>query len=182
MTVQLIGPEFTFKKETMMKSLLFVLLLLSVTCLAQVDSLDRVELKDNKVFTGKVVKVTDNAVQFRETVTNLLHEFSKSEIKDLKLSNGVRVSFDEGKANTDKQNITGSSKTDNQSTNAPSQTTGSSKTQTENKGQTTQTTAPSNAAAAPASSDNTGGMDTSMIIVLAAGGLVALLLIGALLF
>ncbi|MCU7497589.1 MAG: hypothetical protein HF314_10375 [Ignavibacteria bacterium] len=165
-----------------MKSLLFFFIVLSITCFAQLDTLDRVELKDSKVFTGKVIKVTSGTVQFRESLTNLLHEFNKGEIKDIKLSNGVTVTFDEkNPASGTTQNLSGSQKTDTQTQN---QVVGSSRNQTENKGQTdasgqktqTNTTTP-----APAD-DSSSKMDTSMIIVLAAGGLVALLLLGALIF
>ncbi|MGE5432247.1 MAG: hypothetical protein ACM3QX_14285, partial [Syntrophomonadaceae bacterium] len=110
-----------------MKSLFFVFLVLSVTCFAQLDSLDRVELKDSKVFSGKVIKVTSATVQFRESITNLLHEFNKSEIKDMKLANGVTVTFDNKSTSPDQQNITGSAKTETKTGN---EAVGREKTQT----------------------------------------------------
>ncbi|MGE5354308.1 MAG: hypothetical protein ACM3P0_19635 [Acidobacteriota bacterium] len=228
-----------------MKSLLFVFIVLSMTCFAQLDTLDRVELKNSKIYTGKVIKVTSNTVQLREAVTNLLQEINKSEIKDMKLSNGVTVTFDNTAPAEQQQNVTGSSRTETQTQNTPplqnppaqnppaqntqtqstqtqnppaqntqtqnppaqnppaqnsssqNQAVGSGRTatgtttgqtenktqteqksQTENKGQQTQST---QNAAAPAE-DSGSGMDTSKIIMLAAGGLVVLLLIGALIF
>jgi len=172
--------------ETIMKNLFFVFIVLSMTCFAQIDSLDRVELKDNNVFAGKVIKVTSTTVQFREAITNLLREFNKSEIKDIKLSNGVTVSFNTPPVTpadtANRQNITGNSKTGTETQN---QAVGSSRTPTQTKDQTVtkgQTETKSQAAqnTAPPADEAVSKMDTSMIVVLAAGGLVVLLLLGAL--
>ncbi|HEX2869025.1 MAG TPA: hypothetical protein VHO03_18435 [Ignavibacteriales bacterium] len=201
-----------------MKSLFFVFIVLAMTIFAQqLDTLDRVDLKNNKTYTGKVVKVTSNTVQLKESLTNILYEFNKSEIKDLRLSNGVTLTFENTAPQPgQQQNVTGSARPETQTQNPQTQNptsqnqpvqnppvqnppvqnpsaqnpavgsgrtqageqtqTGSQQTEnkqpTENRGQN---------AAAPAD-EGTSGLNTSQMIMLAAGGLVVLLLIGALIF
>lgn len=132
-----------------MKSLFFFFIVLSVTCFAQLDTLDRVDLKNNQTYTGKVIKVTSSTVQFRESITNLLHEFNKSEIRDMKLSNGVTVTFDNTAPQEQQQNVTGSARTETQTLNppptqnTPTQSTQTQSTQTQNPpAQNTQTQNP----------------------------------------
>lgn len=222
-----------------MKSLFFVFIVLTMTCFAQIDTVDRVDLKNNQTYTGKVVKITSNTVQLKESLTNILYEFNKSEIKDLRLSNGVTLTFENtAPAAGQQQNVTGSARTETQTQNPPppvqnppsqntttqnppqqntttqnppqqnppqqntnsqNQAVGSGRTQTqtttgqaqtgtqtenkqqptENRGQQAQTS--QNAPSAPAD-DSGSKLNTSQIIMLAAGGLVVLLLIGALVF
>ncbi|MGE5399499.1 MAG: hypothetical protein ACM3S2_03790 [Ignavibacteriales bacterium] len=154
-----------------MKSMMIALIIMTFTCFAQLDSLDRIELKNSQTYTGKVIKVTSSTVQFRESITNLLHEYNKSEIKDLRLSNGTTITFNT--TTEDKQNVTGTTRTEDVNTSKPPSTGQVTDTKQPNK-----ETPPNNAAPAEKSS----GMNTSLIIVLAAGGLVALILLGALIF
>ena len=61
---------------------------------SQTERLDKIELKDGKIFLGKVEKIKIDAVEFREKETNLLYEFEKSQIRYIALSNGKILTFE----------------------------------------------------------------------------------------
>ena len=63
--------------------------------LAQADSLDTIELKSDKVYQGKVTKVTTTTIEFKDAMTNLDYEFEKDEVKYIKLADGTTLTFTE---------------------------------------------------------------------------------------
>ncbi len=77
-----------------MKKIIFALFLLPLLVFAQTD-LDRIELKNGKMFDGKVVKVTSRTIEFVDNMTNLPYEFQKAEVKFLRLTNGTILTFED---------------------------------------------------------------------------------------
>lgn len=63
--------------------------------LAQADSLDTIELKSDKVYQGKVTKVTTTSIEFKDAMTNLNYEFEKDEVKYVRLADGTTLTFNE---------------------------------------------------------------------------------------
>lgn len=142
-----------------MKYLILLFIFLSVSVFAQLDSLDRVELNNGRTLSGKVMKVTSGTVEFRETMTNLIYEYQKSEIKNLRLSNGTVLTFS---TQSDQGNVTGSV----QNPNPPAQTTA-----------TSPGTAP-----AQQQNESQDGLSTTALLLLGASGVIVLLLLGAAIF
>lgn len=62
---------------------------------AQKDSLDTIELRSDKIYQGKVIKVTTTTIEFKEALTNLNYEFEKDDIKFVKLADGTTLTFNE---------------------------------------------------------------------------------------
>jgi cobalamin biosynthesis Mg chelatase CobN len=125
-------------------------MIFSLSLMAQVDSLDKIELKNSKIITGQVVKITSNTVEFREALTKLLYEYQKSEIKSLTLSNGTVLSFN---TPAEQGNVTGSMQNNNATQGTNTQTSG---TQNQNPSSSTtqSTTAPSTTSQQPGSGTN----------------------------
>ncbi|MGE5680917.1 MAG: hypothetical protein ACM34K_08570 [Bacillota bacterium] len=192
-----------------MKYLLLLFVFLSVSLYAQLDSLDRIELKNNRIQSGKIIKITSDAVQFREAITNVIYEYQKSEIRNLKLSNGTILSFntsaDQGNVtgsmqNPQGQNTQGNTQNTGTQTGSGTQTSGTQNTGTQPTG-TTVTSQGNNpnttgTAAGSTTSTNTGsqtnqqtenqqnpgGLSTTALILLGASGVIVLLLLGSAIF
>ncbi|MDP4173552.1 MAG: hypothetical protein Q8933_06260 [Bacteroidota bacterium] len=181
-----------------MRYLFIFIMIFSFSLIAQEDSLDKIELKNNKIITGQVVKITSNTVEFREALTKLLYEYQKTEIKSLTLSNGTVLSFN---TPAEQGNVTGSmqnnnsqtqgtntqtSGTQNQNPSSSQQQTGSSTTTTNSGAQKTNT---DNKQSQQTSNQQTGneqqqqhGLSTTALILLGASGMIVLLLIGKAIF
>lgn len=91
----------------MKKSTLLLVLLFAVMSYAQDKVFDKMELKSEKVYLGKVEKIKTDIVEFRESETDLIYEIAKKNIRYIQLANGKILTFeDELKAEqkTDSQN------------------------------------------------------------------------------
>jgi hypothetical protein len=78
-----------------MKKLFLLMFLLAAICYSQKDSTDRLELKNDKIITGKVVKIKPATVEFKEFSTDLLYEYEKKEIRYIILSSGKIMIFED---------------------------------------------------------------------------------------
>lgn len=177
-----------------MKYVILLFMFLSVSVYAQLDSLDRIELKNSKILSGKVVKITSQTVEFREAVTNLLYEYQKSEIRDLKLSNGTILSFSD--SGEQQGNVTGSmtnTQTNTRNTTPPSSgTTGTNVTSSGNTNTTTTGTTTDNTGGQKTDTNRQGqqqadntqqqGLSTTALVLLGAAGVIVLLLLGKAIF
>jgi cobalamin biosynthesis Mg chelatase CobN len=123
-----------------MRYLFIFIMIFSFSLMAQVDSLDRIELKNSKIITGQVVKITSNTVEFREALTKLLYEYQKSEIKSLTLSNGTVLSFN---TPAEQGNVTGSMQNSNNATQGTNTQTSGTQNQNPSSSTTQSTAAPS---------------------------------------
>ncbi|MGE5410713.1 MAG: hypothetical protein ACM3MI_07110 [Clostridiales bacterium] len=123
-----------------MRYLFIFIMIFSFSLMAQVDSLDRIELKNSKIITGQVIKITSNAVEFREALTKLLYEYQKSEIKSLTLSNGTVLSFN---TPAEQGNVTGSMQNNNSQTQGTNTQTSGAQNQNPSSPNTQSTSAPS---------------------------------------
>ena len=77
-----------------MKKFIICILFLSSFCFAQKDTTDRLELRNEKLYKGKVVVIRARTIDFRESSTDLLYEFEKKDIRYLKLSSGQVLTFE----------------------------------------------------------------------------------------
>lgn len=69
--------------------------LLTVICYSQNENLDKMELRNGKVFMGKVEKIKTEIVEFRESETDLVYETEKKDIRYIQLVNGKILTFEE---------------------------------------------------------------------------------------
>jgi hypothetical protein len=60
---------------------------------AKADTVDKIYLKNDAMFTGKVKMIRSDAVEFIDSDTKLSFEFKKSEIKVIILSSGKVLTF-----------------------------------------------------------------------------------------
>ncbi|MBK7377920.1 MAG: hypothetical protein IPJ03_02770 [Ignavibacteriales bacterium] len=68
---------------------------ITVVCFSQNENLDKMELRDGKVFMGKVEKIKTEIVEFRESETDLVYETEKKDIRYIQLVGGKILTFEE---------------------------------------------------------------------------------------
>jgi len=73
----------------------FIFACLTQTSFSQSDSTDVLTLRSDKILNGKVIIIDSTSVEFQETITDSLYEYSKNEIKEIKLFTGEIIRFDE---------------------------------------------------------------------------------------
>ncbi len=79
----------------MKKFILLYILLFAVLGYAQEQVLDKMELKNGKVYMGKVEKVKTDIIEFTDSETGLLYEYAKKEIRYIQLVNGKILTFED---------------------------------------------------------------------------------------
>jgi hypothetical protein len=75
--------------------IIFFALLVAFISYAQVEVNDKIELKNGKIYLGKVDKIKTDFVEFKESETGLIYEYSKNDIRYIQLSNGKVLTFDD---------------------------------------------------------------------------------------
>ena len=91
----------------MKKSIVFMVLLASLLGYAQEQTFDKIELKNGKVYKGKIEKVGNEFVTFKDDETELITEIRTKDISYILLANGKIVDFD------DEQNVISTDSTEN---------------------------------------------------------------------
>ena len=91
----------------MKKFTFFLVLLIAVMSYAQDKVLDKIELKSEKIYLGKVEKIKTDIVEFRESETDLIYEIAKKDIRYIQLASGKILTFEDvlkAEQKTDYQN------------------------------------------------------------------------------
>jgi hypothetical protein len=78
----------------MKKLLPFIVLLYSVIGFSQ-ETLEKMELRDGKIFFGKVEKIKIDLVEFRDNETGLIYESAKKDIRYIQLATGKILTFED---------------------------------------------------------------------------------------
>ena len=92
----------------MKKKIIIFFLIFAFIAYTQQEVFDKIELKNGKVYIGKVEKVKSDIVEFKDNETGLLYELAKSDIRYIQLTSGKILTFEDELKEEKKQDTTNS--------------------------------------------------------------------------